>query len=505
MPKTTQEYQEKTKLANERVDGRKHILPKDLLDLFPNLIFILSPAGTIVEINREVCRTLGVDEKVLLDSSFIDLCSSEDREQVRVLLEECCQSGQMTSRQVKLVTQNGTAFDVLLSLNRYPQHPRKQQCYCVIIGRDVSEEKKKELDLLRFSNIAHYTVNPVEVTDPNGSIIYVNPAFEKASGYTKEEVIGKTPKIFGSGKHPKSFWKQMWDTITSGKVWVGEIENRRRNGDPFFTQLLISPIIDGENRIVGYFGVHRDITEVRHLKQQLIQAQKMESIGMLAAGIAHEVGNPLTSISSIVQVIQRTTQDEFTQEKLELIKSQVARISKIIRDLVDFSRRSSYEVQMTDINKSIYEAVEIVRIGKKAKDIAIHFDLTNTIPSLPLVPDQIEQVFINILINAVDAIKAKFGGVTARGKTGEIVVRSMTKDNNVVVEIQDNGKGISEEHFPKIFEPFFTTKQVGEGTGLGLWVSYGIIKSFEGNITVESVQGEGTKFIVTLPMHTELT
>jgi PAS domain S-box-containing protein len=372
------------------------------------------------------------------------------------------------------------------------------------MARDISDEKQKELDLLRFSNIAHHTVNPLEITDAQGRIIYVNPAFEKASGYSKEELIGKNPNIFGSGKQPKSFWKNMWATITSGRVWVGEVENRRRNGDPFFTHLLISPIIDGDGSVVGFFGVHRDITNQKHLEQQLIHAQKMESIGMLAAGLAHEVGNPLTSISSLVQVIQRETKDEFTQDKLELIKSQITRISRTIRGLVDFSRRSSYEVQSTDINKSLHEAVEVVRVGKKAKEVAFHVEFDDTIPKLPLVPDQIQQVFINILINAIDAIHDSMMSRKGKSTGGKISVRSGLTDENVVITLEDNGNGIPEDFIHKIFEPFFTTKKVGEGTGLGLWVSYGIIKSFQGSIKVKSVDAEGTTFTITLPLHSEL-
>jgi PAS domain S-box-containing protein len=479
---------------------QQDIITKEILNLFPGFIFTLSSEGTIIEVNQSAINALTMEEDRLLFSSFYDLCENEEQPRIRGLIHECLESGKNCSAQIKLVAGQERVMDV--SLSRYTPKSDTAKHYCVLIGRDISREKEKELDLLRFSNIAHYTVNPIEITGPDGRIIYVNPAFEKASGYVKEEVIGKNPNVFSSGKHPKAFWVKMWETITSGKVWVGEIENRHRNGEPFFTHLLISPIIDGEGKIVGYFGVHRDISGQRHLEQQLVHAQKMESIGMLAAGIAHEVGNPLTSISSLVQVLQRETDDEFTQEKLELIKSQVTRIARIIRDLVDFSRRSSYEVQLTDINKGLREAVDIVRVGKKAKEISFQIELDEHLPKLPLVPDQIQQVFINILINAVDAIHSN---TQSHRKAGNILAKSSFVNDNVIITIRDNGKGISEEIKVKIFEPFFTTKKVGEGTGLGLWVSYGIIKSFQGIINVESVENEGTIFEITLPLHAEIS
>lgn len=498
----------KKKKPETKKDYSRDIIPRELLNLSPGLIIVLAADGTIVEVNRYASETLKFTEAGLVDELFYDRCVPDERERIRNLVEECLVSRRTLSAQAKLLSGNGLIIDVDLSLSCYPPGKRARKRYCVLIGRDISEEKKKELDLLRFSNIAHHTVNPLEITDARGRIIYVNPAFEKASGYSKEDLIGKNPNIFGSGKQPKSFWKKMWDTISSGKVWVGEVENRRRNGEPFFTNLLISPIIDNEGKVVGFFGVHRDITGQKHLEKQLIHAQKMESIGMLAAGLAHEVGNPLTSISSLVQVIQRETKDEFTQDKLALIKSQITRISRIIRDLVDFSRRSSYEIQLTDINKNVHEAVEIVRVGKKAKEIVFEVSLEKQIPMLPLVPDQIEQVVINILINAVDAIHADLISRAHLGdkkRPGKIVVKSALEDDDVAITITDNGKGIPEESLPKIFEPFFTTKKVGEGTGLGLWVSYGIIKSFQGIIKVDSVEGEGTTFTIKLPLQSELS
>ena len=492
---------------NEHSDGRDYTVSREFLDLLTDLLIACTTDGVVEIANEKACIVLDRKESKLLGSSLFDLCAEERREALRAALANCLEGGAPVSIETQFLVSEKESVDVEFTVREFTLVRDGSTRHLVLMGRDVSAEKKKDLDFLRFSNIAHYTVNPLEITDVNGNIVYVNPAFEKASGYAKEELIGQKPSIFGSGKHPKSFWERMWTTITSGKVWVGEIENRRRDGAPFFTFLLISPIIDAGQTIVGYFGVHRDVTEQKSLEKQLIHAQKMESIGMLTAGLAHEVGNPLTSISSLVQVIQRTTDDEFTKEKLELIKSQITRISKIIRDLVDFSRRSAFEVQLTDVNKNLHAAVEIVRVGKKAKQIAFQENLNRGMPMLRLVPDQIEQVFINILINAVDAIneRAAAAGPSRELYPNTITVSSDMEDEDIVVTIRDTGLGISEEHLPQIFEPFFTTKKVGQGTGLGLWVSYGIIKSFQGNIKAESRGGKGTTFTITLPLHSDLS
>jgi PAS domain S-box-containing protein len=366
-----------------------------------------------------------------------------------------------------------------------------QSKFWVFFFRDITEEKRKELDLLRFSNVIHNTINPIQITDATGMMVYINPAFEKVSGYSSAELIGKNPKILSSGKHSETFWGGVWNHIISGKVWVGRIENKRKDGRPFFTELVISPIVDSRSRIAGYFGAHRDITEQIILEQQLVHSQRMESIGTLAAGIAHEVGNPLTAISSLVQVIQRTSTDEFAKEKLELINSQVNRITRIIRELVDFSRPSTHVVKPTNINRVVKEALNIVQYGKRVKDITFTLELDDQLPEIPAVPDQIVQVFINILMNAVDSLD---------GHHGTITVRSRKNEHAIEVIVHDTGKGIEPSAIEKIFEPFYTTKATGQGAGLGLWVSYGIIKSFGGDIFVESTPEKGSTFTVSFPL-----
>jgi len=500
-------HTDRLQLARKRVASAASDskLPRDIIDCLPDLCFVVLRDGTILDANRRAENLLGRKRKELIRQHFNSLMRKEHGEWFGNALRMCCAGEEIGTREVQLLVDGGSMIDVSLFLSRFPADSTSSAAKCIVTARDISEEKKRELDLLQFSNVAHLTVNPIEITDVNGNITYINPAFERASGYTRAELIGKNPRVFGSGKHPKEFWKPMWDTIKAGKVWVGEIENRRRNGEPFYTFLLISPIIDNDGNAAGYFGVHRDITEQRYLQQQLIQAQKMESIGTLAAGIAHEVGNPLTSISALVQVIQRTTQDESAKEKLELIRNQVSRISRIIRDLVDFSRPSKYEMELTDVNRRVRDAVEIVKVGKRAREISFRLDLDENVPALPLVPDQIEQVFINMLINALDALQdtPRSGGDKEAERRGEVVVRTYKDQRHLFVVIQDNGKGISELDMVKVFEPFFTTKNVGEGTGLGLWVSYGIVESFGGDIRVKSKIGQGTTFTIMLPLNRE--
>ena len=466
--------------------GSEHSLANIFIDIIPDMCFVVSEDRDVLVYNRRARELLGLPETPAGPVSFYSLLTDDSP---RPLLPVLRTTGRAPEAEARFKSADGGVIDALLFIRKISGVGAD---FLYVIARDVSESKRKELDLLRFSNVVHYTVNPIQITDALGRMVYVNPAFERATGFSKEELIGSNPNKLSSGKYPKEFWERAWRDINAGKVWTGEIENRRKNGDPLFTQLLISPIVDGEGAVVGFLGTHRDITEQRQLEQQLMHSQKMESIGTLAAGIAHEVGNPLASISSIVQVLLRTLSDDFAKEKLGLVQSQVHRITKIIRDLVDFSRPSNYQVQPTDLVGTLTGAVEIVKMGKKAKDVTFVTHIRRQIPMLPLVPDQISQVFINILLNAVDALQGKHGMITAEVEAESRQVR---------VTITDNGSGIRPEHMAKIFEPFFTTKQVGEGTGLGLWVSYGIVRSFRGDLSVHSTWGTGTSFTMTLPLN----
>ncbi|WP_337872732.1 PAS domain S-box protein [Ignavibacterium sp.] len=463
-----------------------------LFDNFPDMFFLVNSIGKITRMNKVAATTL--DQSVGNAEIFFDYIELCDRTQSEKIFNEILNDGSSNEIETRLFV-NRNFINVKITIIPIDNSDNKEKYFLVNV-RDISEEKAKEAELIRFFNVAENSVNPIQITDLNGKMIYVNRAFEIASGYSKEELLGKNPRIFGSGKLPSSFWDKMWATISSGKVWVGEVENRRKFGEPFYTQLLISPIIEKDGKVSGYFAIHRDITEKRTLERQLIHTQKMESIGTLAAGIAHEVGNPLASISALVQVAQRNSKDPFVNEKLSLVKSQITRISKIIRDLVDFSRPSNYELELTDINKVLVEAVEITRVGTKAKDITFETDLSDSIPMLPLIADQIQQVFLNILLNAVDAISEK-----KEKKNEKILVSTKADSDWLTISFVDSGPGIKEENINKIFEPFFTTKKEGKGTGLGLWVSYGIVKSFQGDIKVTSKLNEGTTFIIKLPIH----
>ncbi len=234
-----------------------------------------------------------------------------------------------------------------------------------------------------------------------------------------------------------------------------------------------------------------NVKENKMFEQQITSVYKLGSIGTLAAGIAHEIGNPLTSISSVVQMIKRTTKEKFTDEKLDLVKSQINRISNIIHQLVEFTSPSASTPKPTDINKLLESAISIVKMGRETNNINFIHELKPELPSLKVVPDQLLHVFINLIMNAVDSIE---------NKSGKIWLNTFREDGHIEVVIRDTGTGIPKKYMDRIFEPFFSTKTPGKGIGLGLWVSYGIIKNLDGKILVDSQPGLGSIFKILLPV-----
>ncbi|MCW8822629.1 MAG: PAS domain S-box protein, partial [Ignavibacteriaceae bacterium] len=237
----------------------------DLFDALPDMYFLLDVNGEILKLNKKAGKIIKINEK-FNPSNFLEIINLDQREKVNSIFFKCISSKKTTEIESQFLL-NREAIDIRITFSFYSfKIDKKKIEYILAVVKDIAEEKSKEVELQRFYNIVENSINPVQITDTDGKMIYVNPAFIKASGFKKEELIGKNPRIFGSGKLPKKFWDKMWQTISSGKAWFGEIEDRKKDGEPFHTQLLISPIFDKEENVTGYFGIHRDLSEKRTLE-----------------------------------------------------------------------------------------------------------------------------------------------------------------------------------------------------------------------------------------------
>lgn len=352
---------------------------------------------------------------------------------------------------------------------------------------------KLEISQQYLTNILHTSDAAIMVIDQNEKFIAWNKGAEKIFGYKENEVLGKPSSLLMPDD--KKFIEELdyikKEVLKHGYAKITETERVTKDGKTIPVDLNVTKLPSKDGEYIGRSVIIKDFTEVKKLQQQIDQSEKLAVIGQLAAGVAHEIGNPLTSISSVVQLLQRRANDTYTSEQLANIRSNIDRISRIVRELVDFSRPPGYEkinIRITDVIKT---AIGIVRYDKRVKNVQFETKLDNELPQISIVPDQLLQVFINILFNALDAINGN----------GIIEVTSTHDKENVYIKIIDNGIGMDKETLGKIFDPFFTTKEVGKGTGLGLSVSYGIIKKFKGDILVSSELHRGSCFTIKLPVN----
>ncbi len=273
-----------------------------------------------------------------------------------------------------------------------------------------------------------------------------------------------------------------------GQVKNYQTERLAKGGRKIQVNLTETSLSNG-GEVIGRSQIIRDISEMQQIEQQMRQSDRLATVGQLAAGVAHEIGNPLTSISSLVQLLERRLAETEHHSKLARIRSNIERITKIVRELVDFTRPQMTDMRFIKVNEVIRSAVGLMSYDNRSQKVKIELELED-LPGIKAAPDKLHQVIVNLLANAFDALREQGDTVT---------ITSRNQAGHVIVEVRDNGPGMDAKVQDKIFEPFYTTKEIGKGTGLGLSVSHGIIKSMNGEIHVESRPGGGAVFSIILP------
>jgi len=348
------------------------------------------------------------------------------------------------------------------------------------------------------------TANGVLITERSGRIIWVNPAFTAITGYSAEEIAGAHPRILKSGKHPREFYKQMWETILAGQVWHGEMMNRRKDGSLYTEDQTITPIRDEQNEITHFVAIKQDVSENRLLAQQLQQAQKMESVGRLAGGVAHDFNNMLGVIIGYSELLEEQVagNEDFSRKTRE-IKNAGHRAAALTRQLLAFSRQQVFETTVLNLNEIVSETGRMLHriIGD---DIEIIMELHPELGAVQADSGQIQQVIMNLATNARDAMPR--GGKLCIETANADLDESFASSHNptvpgpyVKLSVSDTGTGMDDETKSHIFEPFFTTKEIGKGTGLGMATVFGVVKQSGGYIWVESSPGNGTRFDIYFP------
>ena len=378
----------------------------------------------------------------------------------------------------------------------------------------VMKRKRAEAERRRLMIAIEQAGEAIVVTDPQGTIEYVNPAFETVTGYSRLVAVGQNPRILKSGKQDDAFYRHLWETISGGRTWQGRMINRRRDGSLYTEEATISPVRNAAGRVVSYVAIKRDISEQlrdaedkARLAEQLRQAQRVEAVGRLAGGVAHDFNNMLGVILGYGQIIlnELNPQDPLCESVKEII-SAGERSANLTRQLLAFSRRQTLRPVALDLNAVIRDVQGLLRrlIGE---DVRIDLQLAEGLAAVMADPGQIEQVIMNLAVNARDAMPR---GGTLTVETAPVewpagpspAAEGPAPGTYVMLALTDTGTGMDRETMAHIFEPFFTTKEAGKGTGLGLATVYGIVKQSGGGILVDSEPGQGTRFRIFLPTAT---
>ena len=374
------------------------------------------------------------------------------------------------------------------------------------VFEDITERKKAEVEHKRLMTAIEQSGEAIVITDPNGNIQYVNPAFVAVRGYSLDEVVGQNLRIFKSGQQDEAFYRELWETLSSGKTWTGRFINKRKDGTLYTEEATISPVCDENGKIINYVSASRDITAHLHLSAQLQQAQKMESVGRLAGGVAHDFNNMLSVILGNTELALNgmdPTHPLFAD--LQEIRKAAERSAALTRQLLAFARKQTVSPKAVNLNAVLAEMIAMLRrlIGE---DIDLVWKPCESLWPVKVDTSQISQILANLAINARDAMKdvGKLTIETRNTSINEVYCfkhAEAVPGDYVLLAVSDDGCGMDKNVLGHLFEPFFTTKSVGTGTGLGLATVYGIVKQNRGFINVYSEPGQGTTFTIYLPRH----
>jgi two-component system, cell cycle sensor histidine kinase and response regulator CckA len=432
-----------------------------------------------------------------------------DRERIQEIFRKTVNDGIGRRADFRLITSDGRVRYIESQGDLVRDEEGKPQ-KVVVVSRDVTEQRESERQMRLLAQSLTSTRDCFVLADLESRILFVNPSFMETCGYSDEELIGTNLWGLLSPNNPPELIKQILPVTIAGG-WNGELVNRRKDGSEFPVELWTSPVSDESDIPVAIIAVTRDITERKlaekarnTLESQLRQAQKLESIGTLAGGIAHDFNNILAIVSGYASLIARgRIGQEGLSGSIDGINRAARRGAELVRQLLTFASRTESDQQSIDINDTVEELLSMIQATFPGS-ITISAHLDDTLPRINGDPSQIYQALLNLCVNARDAMPQ--GGtltVTTDTLDGAIIKRRFADarpETYVHVAVSDTGVGMDKEVLDRVFEPFFTTKARDKGTGLGLAVVFGVARSHQAFVDVESVPQKGSTFNLFFPL-----
>ncbi|MBF0110323.1 MAG: PAS domain S-box protein [Magnetococcales bacterium] len=473
-------------------------------------IFGLDEGGRITFVNAAATRILGTTAVRLKEGSLRTLLGTvreEENAPWSSLLEETLVDGKIRlDLQERFRRGDGTLIPVSCGVSSLdPEAPTQG---AVVTFQDITLRQQTEMELHRLANAVNQTAEMIVIIDPDGVILYVNAAFESMTGHRREEAIGTNlTQLPGDGLGHQ--WnRRIAQALSQGVPFRQRHPAARRNGAIFQADIAWSPVRDPEGRITSHCVVGRDVTHELELERQLRKSQRLEAVGTLAGGIAHDFNNILTVILSYTEL----TMDDLIPDSLEYrnlkeVMTAGNRAKELVKQLLVFSRGTEQERTCLTLSREIRGTMPLIEAGLP-ETIRLQVAMSPLEEQVLADPTRIRQLVMNLCTNAAEAMALR-GGVIHLVLERVVVDREMIATHpalsrlqpgpHMVLGVGDQGAGISPPHLERLFEPFFTTKNVGKGSGLGLSVVHGIVQSFDGAITVRSVEGQGSWFQVFLP------
>jgi PAS domain S-box-containing protein len=483
---------------------------KALFDQVADSVFMVNTEGTVVAVNKREEQALGYAEAHVIGRSVLDIVPVKDRTAFASWLREACAGHpRVPTQELTVFHSGGAEMSAEMDLIRVGDADRT---LVMVQLRDITDRKKLERQLESYregleskvrerteeiertkqylENLLENANDVIYTLDQDQRFTYVNGKVE-AWGYRKEDLLGRPYLSLLSRRHRGRWLKSSLDI---GAKQVYEVEIVTRLGDIRTVMVSVSPLQGAEGEILGVLGIARDMTETKQLEQQIRNSEKLASVGKLAAGVAHEINNPLGGILNCLYNLRKGGLSAARQEEYwASMEHGVRRVQKIVRQLLDFSQQHEPEFSLTDINGIVEQVLVLTTHLFAPNRITLETRLGQGLPHVMVDRHMIEQVLMNLILNAVQAMK--------RG--GLLAIRTSVAEGICRVEVSDTGSGIPPSVLPRVFDPFFTTKGEGEGTGLGLSVNLGIMERHGGKILVESEVGKGTTFTLCLPVSRE--
>jgi two-component system NtrC family sensor kinase len=468
----------------------------ELFETLQEGIYITTPDGSILDANPALVRMLGYESKEeLLKRRVTEICVDlAERKNIKNLLES---QHMVQGQEITLVRKDGTSVVCLNTAAAVRDNSGQIVRYQGAL-MDITERREMERRLRQQQEFARRLVDNfpdlILVLDTNAHYTFVSPRSKEILGYEPQEIAAMD---FGQCAHPEEMpaVRALYDDIVAGTQMFASLEVRVRHKQGDWRRILFnfSPISDEQGNIEGVVLSGRDVTDLKRLEEQLIQAEKLAAMGQMLAGVAHELNNPLTAILGVTELLrERAAPDEASKRQLELTHRQARRAARIVQNLLEFSRPASPQKKSLDVNNLIERTLQLHGHSLRRNNVEVEFHPQGKLPGVVGDANQLIQVFLNLVTNAEQAIREV-------RETGRLQIRLGRSGNRLSIAFQDDGVGIRPEALPRIFDPFYTTKRPGGGTGLGLSICMSIIREHGGTIEAESLPAGGSAFTVFLP------